>query len=81
MFRDVFVGCLVVFSTRSYLASCTRDYGTTVCNPNRGHRVADYYTWVPKSAGWSFCCVRSMSPKPERLSNVQFALVVFRCVV
>ena len=75
------MGCLVVFSKRRYLGSCTLDLRTTVCNPNRGQRVADNYTRVPKSAGWSFCCVRSTSPKPERLSNVQFTLVVFRCMV
>ena len=75
------MACLVVFSKRSYLGSCTLDYGTTVCNPNCGQRVADDYARVPESAGWSFCCLRSTSPKPEGLSNVQFALVVFRCVM
>ena len=35
------------------------DHRTAVCNPNRGQRVADYYTRVPKSAGCFFCCVRS----------------------
>ena len=73
MFRNVFMGCLVVFSKRSYLGSCTLDYGTTVCKPNRGQRVADYYTRMPKSAGSYFCCVRSTS--------LQFAVVGFRCMV
>ena len=54
MFRDVFMGCLVVFSKRSYLGSCTLDHRSTVCNSNRGQRVADYYTRVPKSAGFFF---------------------------
>ena len=82
VFRNVFMGCLVVFSKRPYLGPCTLDFRTTVCNPNRGQRVADYYTQVPNSAGrFFFFCVRSTSPKPQRLSNVQFALVVFRSVV
>ena len=38
------MGCLVVFSKRSYLGSCTLDHRTTVCNPNRGQRVAGYST-------------------------------------
>ena len=54
MFRNVFMGCLVVFSKRSYLGSCTLDHRATVCTPNLGQRVADYYTRMPKSAGWSF---------------------------
>ena len=75
------MGCLVDFSKRSYLGSCTLDHGTAVGNPNCGQSGADYCTRVPKSAGWSFCCFRSTSPEPERLSNAQFALAVFRCVV
>ena len=42
------------FVKLSYLGSCTLDYGTTVCNPNCGQRVADDYAWVPKSGGWFF---------------------------
>ena len=54
MFRTVFMGCLVVFSKRSYLGSCTLDNGTTIRNPNCGQRVADDYARVPQNAGWFF---------------------------
>ena len=57
------MGCLVVFSKRSYLGLCALGHGTTIGNPNCGQRVADDHARVPESAGWSFCCVRSTSPK------------------
>ena len=36
------------------LGSCTHDYGTTVCNPNCGQRVADDYARVPRSSVFFF---------------------------
>ena len=56
------MGCLVVFSKRSYLGSCTLDYGTTVCNPNRGQRVAE---GAKKTLVGLFAAFASTSPKPE----------------
>ena len=80
VFRDVFVGRLINFVKRSHLRFCTLDYGTAVGNPDCGQRVADDNAGVPKSVCWFLDCIRSTSPEPKGLSNMQFALVVFRCM-
>ena len=49
--------------------------------PNVANVLLITTSWVSTSADWSFCSVRSTSPKSEGLSNVQFVLVVFRYVV
>ena len=69
MIRDVFVCRLVI------VAPGILHY------PNCGQRVADDHAAVPSNVCWFLGCIRSTSPKPEELSNMQFALVVFRCVV
>ena len=80
MFHDVFVCRLLIVVKRLHLGSCTLDYGTAVGYLNCGRRVADDHARVPKSVCWFLGCIRSTSPKPEELSNMQFSLIVFRCV-
>ena len=43
------------------------DFRTTVCNPIHGERVADHYTRVPNTAGWSFCCIRLHGSKTREV--------------
>ena len=66
---------LIIVVKRSHLGSCTLDYGTAVGYPNCGQRVADDHARVPKSVCWLLGCIRSTSPQPEGLSNMQFALI------
>ena len=80
VFRDVFMGRLVILVKRSHLRPCTLDNGTAVGNRNCGQRVADDHARVPKSVYWFLGCIPSTSPEPKGLSNMQFALRVFRCV-
>ena len=49
VFRDVFMGRLVILVKRSHLRSCTLHHGTAAGNPNCGQRVADDNAPVPKS--------------------------------
>ena len=57
------------------------DNGTTVCNPNCGLRVTDDYAPGARKR-WLVSLLRSLHVSRTRgLSNEQFALVVFRCVV
>ena len=74
------MGRLINFVKRSHLRFCTLDYGTAVGNPNCGQRVADDNARVPKSICWFLGCIRSTLSEPKVLSNMQFTLVVFRCM-